>query len=192
MPKTTSVSDNARICAAALRLAATVDWEKTTLDAVAKAAKIVPATLKKRFAIPCDLVPIIAEEIDREAFKAAGKISGTPHDVLFDLLMVRFDVMQKNRKAVLSMESAARRDRNLACALACATWDGAYRIVDAAKLTTPPRVILAAGLAAVYTCAFIAWRKDESRDMAKTMATLDRALRWAGKAAELLTPLHAS
>jgi nucleoside-diphosphate-sugar epimerase len=185
MAKSASSSENAKISAAALRLAAT-GWEKVTLDAVARAAKIAPAALKKRFAAPADFIPVIAAEIDREAFKSAGK-TGAPHDILFDLLMARFDIMQKHRNAILNMQAFAYRDRMLARALACATWDGAYRVIDAAGLETPRRIVLAAGIAAVYGCAFIAWRGDHSRDMAKTMAALDRALRWAGKAAELMT-----
>ena len=43
------------------------------------------------------------------------------------------------------------------------------------------------GLAAVYLEAFRAWARDESEDMARTMAALDRALaradRWASACA---------
>lgn len=186
MVKPSTHIQDAKIVAAALRVAGAAGWDKTTVDAVANAAKLTPALLKKRFAAPVDLVPLIAEQIDREAFAAAGKSTGTPHDILFDLLMARFDALQKNRKAVLSMEMSARQDRKLAGALACATLDGIYRLIDAAKFDTPLRPILASGLGMVYGFAFFAWRRDDSRDLAKTMAALDRALRWAGKAAALI------
>jgi len=177
-----SAAENAEISAAALRCAALSGWEKVTLEMVAKAAKMPVAALKRKFAAPVELVPVIAEQIDREAFSAAGEMSGTAHDVLFDLLMARFDLMQKNRKAILSIGDAARRNRILARALICANLDGVYRVIDQAKLAAPPRPILAIGIAAIYGTAFFAWRKDESRDMAKTMAALDRALRWAEQA----------
>jgi hypothetical protein len=59
---------------------------------------------------------------------------------------------------------------------------------EAARLVTPPRPVLAGGLSAVYAWAFLAWRKDKTRDMAKTMAALDKALRMAGKTAMLFKP----
>ena len=185
MPSSKSSADNAKISAAALHLVAALGWELVTLEAVARRAKTPLAVLKKRFAVSCDLVPLIAEEMDRAALAAVGKIYGAPHDVLFDLLMARFDVLQKNRKAILSIASAARRDKKLSCALARETLEGAYRLINAARLELPPRPVLAAGLAAVYGWAFYSWSRDESRDMAKTMAALDHALRLAGSAAAI-------
>jgi AcrR family transcriptional regulator len=181
-----SASENARISAAALRVAGAVGWGKLTLEAVAANAKLSPTLLKKRFARPQNLVAVIAEEIDREAFAAAGKVSGAPHDALFDLLMARFDLLQIHRKAILSMAEAARRDPVLARMLACATLDGVYRLIDATAIPHPPRPALAAGIGAVYGYGFLVWRKDASRDMAKTMAAVDRTLRYAGKAAGFL------
>lgn len=183
MPKDTAPSENARIAAAALRLAAAKGWPQVTLDAVAKAARIPVAKLRQRFSASHQFAPIIAEAIDREAFAAAGKTTGTPHDVLFDLLMARFDILQKHRKAIVSMADTARHDRSLSCALTRATIDGIYRLIETSHLTAPPRPVLALGLIPIYGWAFWVWRQDTSRDMGKTMAALDRGLKWAGKAA---------
>ncbi|MDE2029778.1 MAG: TetR family transcriptional regulator [Alphaproteobacteria bacterium] len=179
-------NEDARLCAAALRLAAAQGWERITLDKVAKAAKLPVAKIKARFKTANGLVPVIAAEIDREAF--AVKTSGGAHDRLFDLLMARFDILQKHRKAVASIESTARRDRALACILSRAAMDGAYRLIEAGKLDGAlPRPVVAVGLIAVSGWAFAAWRTDKSRDMAKTMAALDRALRWADRGVAFLT-----
>jgi AcrR family transcriptional regulator len=177
---------DSKIALAALRLA-DKGWSKVTLEAVAKAANIKPADLKQRFATPAKLAGVIAAEIDREAF-AGAKPAGTPHDILFDLLMARFDMLQKHRRAIVNMAEAARTDRSLSCALAAATLDGIYRLIAASKLTKPARPVLALGLTGIYGWAFFHWQRDESRDMAKTMAALDRALRLTDKAAKLLTP----
>ncbi len=182
----THTPDDTKISQAALRLAAAKGWSQVTLEAVAKTAKMPVAKLNARFKTPADLAPVIAEAVDREAFALAGKVPGTPQDVLFDLLMARFDVLQKNRKAILSMAEAARQDRRLSCALTRATVGGVYRLIDAAQLEAPPRPVLAAGLGAVYGWAFFVWSRDDSRDMAKTMAAVDRALRLCGKAVILL------
>ena len=181
MSKHAAPLDTLKISHAALRLASEKGWAQVTLESVAKAVKTPIAVLKAHFRSTADLAPVIAEVLDREAFAAQGKPAGTPHDILFDLLMARFDVLQKNRKAILSMAEAARQDRALSCALVRATLAGLYRVIDAAKLDAPPRPILAAGLSAVYGWAFFVWRKDDSRDLAKTMAAVDRGLQGSGK-----------
>ncbi len=186
MTKTKTQTENAKISAAALHLAATQGWENVTLDAVARGAKISPALFKKRFVEPHELAAVIVKEISREALADAGKPSGAAHDIFFDLLMARFDVLQKNRKAILSIAEAARCDLALSRSLTREVLNGLYSVIDVAALHAPPRPVLAAGLSAVYGWAFLAWRRDESRDMAKTMAALDRGLRLAGKAMGVL------
>jgi len=177
---------DAKIASAALKLAASRGWKSVTLEAIAKSTKLPSSILKARFASPYDLVPLISAEIDREAFAHLSKMSGTPHDQLFDVLMARFDILQKYRKAILSMAETARTDRPLSCALGRTTLDGLYRVIDLVDITTPPRPILAAGLGAIYSWAFVIWCKDNSRDMAKTMAAVDRGLRLTEKIVTLL------
>jgi AcrR family transcriptional regulator len=180
MPKAAPKTENAKIAAAALRLAATKGWAGVTCDSLAKEAKLSPSALKKRFAAPHEFVPIIVGEVTREALSLAGNPRGAPHDVLFELLMARFDVLQKNRKGILAMAEAGRRDSKLFCTFLRAVLKGIESTADAAKLSSPPRPILIAGLSAVSAAAFLAWRRDETRDMSKTMAALDRALKLAG------------
>ena len=186
MSGTKRQTQNAKLAAAALILAATKGWQYVTLDAVAKESKIPLTALKKRFSAPHDLIPVIVDEMTREAIATAGIPPGPPRDVFFDLLMARFDVLQKHRKAILSITESARQDHALACTLARAGFKSMAAIVDAAKLDTSPRLVLTMGLSAVYAWAFVAWSKDKTRDMSKTMAALDRALRLAEKATEFL------
>lgn len=178
-------SENARICAAALRLASK-GWDRATLDAVAKAANIASSKLKQKCASSAALAALIVDETGREALSAAGKPTRNAHDTLFDLFMARFDVLQKNRQATLNIADAAKRDPLLARALARATLRSLDAFADHSKIETRHHYAFVFGLSAVYAYAFAAWRKDTTRDMSKTMAALDRALRFAGKTARLL------
>ena len=192
MPAHPKTSENAKIAVAVLKLAGTKGWAHVSLDSVAKTAKISAAKLKHTLTSLYDLIPLLVETLDHEAWGGVRSPSGAPRDVLFDLLMARFDVLQKHRKAILSIADAARGDRALSCALLRAGGKSLYRLIEVAKLKeAPPRPLLAAGLAVVYGWAFFVWRGDTSRDMAKTMAALDRALRGAGKAAAFFLPPHA-
>ncbi len=175
-------SKDASIAKAALSIAAQKGWPAVTCDAIAKQAKIPAAAFRKRFSAPHDVVPVIVEELAREASVKTKKQAGSEQDVLFDLLMARFDIMQKHKKAVLSIADAALGDAVLAKAFIRATFES----MNAAIETPFFRPALAAGLGAVYAYAFFVWSRDETRDMAKTMAALDRGLRLVGKASEFL------
>ncbi|MFA4995400.1 MAG: hypothetical protein WC521_08890 [Bdellovibrionales bacterium] len=180
MPK--AKHQNAAVSAAVLRVASAKGWQGASLAAIAKEAKIPLATLKKRYASPHEIIPVVIEEMTREALAGAGKVSGSPRDVVFDLLMARFDVLQKNRKAILSIADAARCDPALARALGVSVRKSMAATADAAKLGASLRPVAAIGLSAIYGLAFWTWRKDNTRDMAKTMATLDKGLRLAEQA----------
>jgi AcrR family transcriptional regulator len=186
MKKSKPHFDDAKLSAAVMRLVAAKGWGKMTLNDVAKTAKIPLSEIKARFKGTSDLIAVIAKETDKEAFAPLSKISGTPHDRLFEILMARFDIMQKHRSVFLNMAHEARVNHALSCALARASIASLNRIIDTSRLTQPPRPILASGIGAVYGWAFYIWCKDTSHDMAKTMAAIDKALRWAGKIAQLI------
>jgi AcrR family transcriptional regulator len=190
MPKTSSRLDPSKICTAVLRLAGKKGWSAVTLEAVAREAKLPRAALQKRFAASVDFIPLLVAETTKEAAKATKGVSGTPHDILFDLLMARFDVLQKNRAGVLAIAAQARSDKELATVLARAVIQGIAESAGAVGLSAP-HIIVAGGLSAIYAWAFWAWTRDDTRDMAKTMAALDKALRLAGSAAALIKSLHA-
>jgi hypothetical protein len=177
MPKAKPQTQNAKIAKGALRLAAKKDWSLVTLEAIAKEAKIPLPMLKKCFFAPHEIVPVIIREVTREALAKAGKTPGTPRDVLFDLLMARFDVMQKDRKAILSINNAMRYDPALSYVLVRTILESLGTMIDVTKLDMSLRSVLVAKLTAIYGWAFLAWSKDNTRDMSKTMAALDQALR---------------
>lgn len=172
-------TEKAKISAAFLRLVARKGWDGVTVVAVAKQAGISPASFKKRFAEPVEIIPLVVDGVTREALAASEAPAGNPHDALFDLMMARFDVLQKNRKAILALADAARRDRPLAIALGRSVWEAIHTTIDAAEINAPSRSLSALGLTAVYGWAFWTWRQDKTRDMSKTMAALDRALKLA-------------
>ena len=120
-----------------------------------------------------------------------------PRDRLFDVLMRRFDALKPHRAGLAAVAKemggigvgdaicgAQRMMRSLAWMLEAAG-------IGSGGMAGSLRV---KGLAVVYAATFSTWLKDDSEDMAKTMAALDknldRAERWTnffgrkGKAAE--------
>lgn len=197
MPRAKKTATNAedKICEAALRLAARPGknggWHSLTLDHVAAAAKIPPAQAKKIFHDKNALLPALIRYIDREAARGAGRIDedGKPRDRLFEALMARFDALQEHRAGILAVSEETRRDPALARQILPAQWQSMQKILKLAHLARekdPRGALMAAGLLGIYYWSFCCWQKDHSADMSKTMAGLDRALRFAEIPGEIL------
>jgi AcrR family transcriptional regulator len=189
MPKADQ-KQNHIIATAALRLVAARGWKHVTLEQIAKAAKIPVAQIKKRFSDTHAVLPLIVDVISAEAFAACGKPSraASMHDRLFDVLMARFERLQAHRKVILSIADAARSDSRMALALILAQIKA---MQETQKFCEPKKKNMCASVTSIflwgiYTTVFRTWQADETIDMARTMAALDRALRYAGKAATLL------
>lgn len=180
-----------KICDAALRLAATQDWNDLTLEQIAKAAKVPRVQAKKLFADKDAILPALIRRTGREVAAAVGgPARALTHDRLFEVMMARFDILQSHRAAILGIINAVRRNPALARAIVPAEAQAmrAMLVLAGFKGTGIEEIFAAAGLLAIYALALCRWARDDSPDMAKTMALLDRSLRRGGKLAELLFP----
>lgn len=179
-----------RVLDAALAEAATVGWAQVSLEAVAQRAGL---TLGAVLTLTPTKVCLVTRLIDRVDAAVLASVDGVDHsqpvkDRLFDLLMRRFDALQKDRAGILAVMRGVRRDPALAAAILCRASRSAAAMLNAAGVSTDGLIGLAriAGLKAVFLAALRAWRSDESSDMAKTMAVLDKALSRAEQAANFI------
>ncbi len=174
-----------RVINAALALAAAGSWRQLGLAGIAEEAGLTMAELRSVFPSKAAILAGFVRRTD-ERVLAGGKAEGsTARDRLFDVLMRRFDVLQPDRSAVRVIIRDSLCDPlavlcqgpMLLCSMA---W-----MLEAAGLSSAGLngALRTKGLALVYLVALRAWLKDESTDLAKTMAVLDRGLRQAEKIA---------
>jgi AcrR family transcriptional regulator len=179
-----------KIIDTALRLADKEGWEKITLEQIAKSTKIPATQIKKKFESTREILPLIVVSVTEKTFAACGKPDNkTPvHDRLFDILMARFDVLQRHRAAILSIVTASRKDPQTALILACAQLEAMKKIQNFSSVLKYKtyRIFTPYLLWMLFLAAFQIWKTDETIDMAKTMAALDRYLRYACRAAIIL------
>lgn len=123
-----------------------------------------------------------------QAVLAAAPANGTPREKLFDLVMARFDELQRHRAGVQSLLDSLRTDPAGALMLWGATLRSMRWLLDAAGIPSEGLVgaLRVNGLGAVWAYTLRAWEKDESADMSATMAALDRALDRALQAEDML------
>jgi AcrR family transcriptional regulator len=170
-----------RILAAAMEVAVRIGWRRAALADIAAAAEMSLAELHAHFADKGAILRGIVALADRKVLEGAGAPDpeSSARDRLFDVLMRRFDALRPYREGLAAVAregggvgvsdaicGAQRMLRSLAWMLEAAGigsggWAGACRVK---------------GLAVVYAATFAAWLRDETEDMSKTMAALDKNL----------------
>jgi len=168
---------DAALVNAAFALGAEKGWRHVTAAAAARAAGLDLA--QARLAFPCtgDILKSFGRQADAAAL--TGVLDhGSTRDILFDILLRRFDFLQTHRAGVLALVKFLPACPPLAAAmlelnLTSMGWllEGAG--VDATGLRG---ALKKRGLLLVWGYGLQAWARDESADLSATMAAVDKAL----------------
>jgi AcrR family transcriptional regulator len=175
------IPDRDRVINAMMSLVAEQGWRRLSISAIAAEAGVPLLQLYREFSGKPAILGAFFRRIDEEvlAVPVEPEPDERPRDRVFDLLMRRFDALRPYRPAleVLGRElpadplvvlgSGARLLHSMAWMLeAGGIATGGFGGIIAVKLT-----------AAAYLATFRGWLRDESSDLATTMAALDRRLR---------------
>ena len=123
------------------------------------------------------ILAALLRAVDDEVLKGAPKRTEgqSTRDVLFDIIMTRFDVLAPYKKALQSIHASGAADLSLAGpVLSSMGW-----MLEAAGIGTDGAggSLRITGLATVYASVFRTWLEDDDPGHARTMAALDRRLR---------------
>jgi len=138
------------------------------------------------------LLNAFIDRIDARTLSPVKKLDAadSPRDRLFELTMRRFDALNERRGAVRAVVRGVARDPAAAVAGLCRLQRSFAAMLEAAGISSSGLLGLVRmqGLGGVLACALRAWMDDDSEDLAKTMAALDRALDKAEKLARFKVP----
>lgn len=170
-----------RMVDAALALAAERPWQEVSLREIAEASGLPLAEAYRCGASKQAILEAFLRRIDATVL-AEGAMEpeeGSARDRVFDILMRRFDALQPYRKALASILLAQTRDPAGALAGLAALQRSMTWMLEAAGLEAEGLRGLARtrGLTLLYLATLRTWLRDESLDLAKTMAALDGYLR---------------
>jgi AcrR family transcriptional regulator len=175
-----AASDADRIIDATMALIATGGWRSVSLSAVAEETGLTVLQVYRVFPSRTAILCGFFRRIDEAALGAPAETeTERPRDRVFDLLMRRFDALQPYR----GLMNALRRDLPLdplsALAVGVALLCSMRLTLEAAGISCDGigGVIAVKLVAATYLFALQTWARDESSDLAPTMAALDRRLR---------------
>lgn len=166
-----------------LRVIGRDGWREATLDAVVEATGRGRHDIARDLADPIDALCGFLEELSAHALEASARAEGSVRDRLFDGIMGGFDRLHEHRAAVEAMINA--RDPAVPALVVRQAVPSIRRLAAAAGVSTVglSGALRVAALSGLLARALHAWRKDESADMAATMAELDRLLDQAERAA---------
>lgn len=181
---------DAALIAAAFRLAASEGWRNLRIAAAARAAGLPLDRARLRFPSRGVLLVRFGRMADAAALAEAAD-GESVRDRLFAMLMRRLDMFQSHREGVLALlESLPFRPRTTLL-LATLTEVSMSWILSAVGVGTVGLAgqLRVKGLMAVWVWTLRAWQRDQTTDLAQTMAALDHALTRAERAAGRLASL---
>lgn len=177
--KTAPFSKDAAVLSA-LKLATELGWEHVTLQDIAQDAGASLAELHDHFDDKTDILCALGRMIDRKVLDGMGKVDDelTARDRLFDVLMERFDALNDHREGIAAILNSFKLDPKQAVISMPHLCRSMTWMMEAAGLNTNGFTGAAkvAGLTVVYLNVLRSWIKDDSPDMGKTMAALDKDL----------------
>lgn len=178
------------IIEAALTLAASGRWSRVSLRDIAAAAEIPLAELHELYPSKTAILRAYFDAIDAAVLKGATDFdpADSNRDRLFDVLMRRFDAMSSDRDAIAAIVLATCRDPIAGLCLSAGLMRSMRWMLEAAGIRAagPKGRMTVRGLAAIWLATARVWLRDDSQDMARTMAALDRNLARAERLANLL------
>lgn len=171
--------------ATALELAAQRGWRDLTLADVAAEGGMTLAQIHEAYGSKGAILDAFTDQVDAAVLAGdSADLSGEAvRDRLFDVVMRRFDALGAHKDAVRAIARDTRSDP-------CAMMGGVCRLtrsmrwmLEAARIDTSGLSgrIKIKGLMAIYTDVMRTWLGDDSEDLAKTMALLDKRLQQADR-----------
>jgi AcrR family transcriptional regulator len=184
-------SDADRIIDAALARIAVAGWRRLSLAAVAAEAGVPILRVYRTFGSKHAILCAFLERIDAVVLAEPPTVEADEHprDRVFDLLMRRFDALRPHKPVLAALRRELPGDPIAALCLGARLSRSMRWMLDAADIATSGLSgALAVRLAdAAYLSAMGVWQRDDSPDLASTMAALDTRLR---RIERWLRPLH--
>ena len=174
-------SDSDRIIDAALACIARQGWRRLSLADIAAEAGLPISRVYRVYQSKPAILRGFFRRIDEAvlAVPPEGEPDERPRDRVFDLLMRRFDALQPHRAALDVLARELPTDPLAALAAGAGLLRSMRWMLEAAGISGEGLggAVAVKLTAAAYLATLRVWRRDESPDLAPTMAALDRRLR---------------
>ena len=174
-------SKEERIIAATLKLAKSNSWKNISMKIISEEAKIplseIIKILPTKTAILIEFNRLVDKRLSENNHNNEESVNS--RDLLFELLMERFDILNENKEALVNiMKSIAKESPATGIIGIISSLRSINRIMEICAI--PNRGLLGKfrlkAIFATYLKAMYCWLEDDTPGLSKTMADLDKSL----------------
>ena len=162
----------------ALRLSAKVGWSNLSIADIAYEMDMSRSEMNLYFYDKDDILYALGKFIDRKVMEAELDVDAPVRDKIFEILMERFDVINEYRDGIKSIISSFKcSPKSLIFSFPHIGKSMAMMLEACGENVDGVQgAIKVAGLSGIYLNCIRVWLDDETSDMSKTMACLDKSL----------------
>lgn len=172
-----------KIAQETLKILEKKSWDSITFEEVIK--KNININLKSKI----DLLKNINRYVDESLISQMKKLEiSSTKDMLFEVLMARFDILQLNRKSFLAIYKGFKKSPQNFIQSLPSFLESMIITAELAKYNVNglKGSIRLKGLMVVYFATFFQWMEDETTSLEQTMTQLDKNLDQAEKFGKLV------
>ncbi|MFL2781659.1 MAG: hypothetical protein ACJZ9G_05490 [Rhodospirillales bacterium] len=167
-------------------LTPTMSWKDITMEKIAKVVKLNKMDLNKYFTSKISILIAYNNSLDQAIFVEFKKESENTlvnsRDQIFDIIMAKFDILNSKKDGIRHIFKKTFPVELVANPKSYLNLVKSMKLVlnlAGIKTNTPMGCIRVNILSGIFINSFISWLSDDSPDMSKTMASLDKGLRQA-------------
>jgi AcrR family transcriptional regulator len=179
-PKPSGGDAKAALREALLRMVAAGGWRDLSYAEIAKDAGLSLAAAYDAYPSKSAILTGISQDIDARLFASLEQdpLDGPAKDKLFDLIMRRLDILNQHKDAYAALAWELPRTPLEASCLAFQLRRSLANMLEAAGISASGLrgAFRIEGLGAIYAWVLRTWLRDETADLSKTMAELDKRL----------------
>ena len=160
-------------------------WSSFSLEQILKKIKVKKTNIKTKF----DLLKLISKYVDYLLINNTKSLeNSSTKDMLFEVLMARFDILEANRKAFLEIYKILKKNPQQFIKLLPIFLESMIITAELSryKVNGLKGAIRLKGLLLVYFITFFQWVDDKETSLEKTMTALDKNLDQAEKLSKLI------
>ena len=179
--------DEKKISESVLILLKNKNWKDLTLFEIEKKSKV--KNFNKLIKNKNNIIKNINKYFDYNLKLEIKNIEQSNNkDMMFEILMMRFDILQRYRKGVLSIFNSFRSRPQDLLFLLPNIIDSIILMVNYTNISQKgvSGQLNIKGILLIYIASFFTWMKDDSISLEKTMITLDKNLDYAGSILSLV------
>ena len=164
-------------------------WNSIKLEEICKKSKINKKKLQRKIDSKLDLLSNINRYFDLQLTNTSETVDQSSHkDMIFEIMMLRFDILQNYRKSIIRIFNAFKRKPQELLLLLPSFIESMVLITRMAKIPISGLKgnLKIKGLLVIYFLSFLVWTKDNCDSLEKTMKSLDNYLNNAGSLLSIL------